>query len=207
MTNNIKKFISILLTFSLLTFPPNYSTYAMSEEAHPLTQPASEEKAPYSAAILIGVGVVGLFCAIVGFLAGYITGNNLPSSDGYDKEITFEGTVLMPKGTIPDGTFYSIPHARNYINRLFKEEVPKLNKKDSFPATYIAGLEALLRVVSHHFEGSTLEQELLTVSHLLNQLILYEDKPVTVGYLVDLLKQSQNLISQAEAQSSKKSDL
>ena len=62
-------------------------------------------------------------------------------------------------------------------------------------------------MISGNLGNKPLAQELLTMSQVMSGLIHTENKTVTVGYLIDLLKQSQDLINQAEAQSSTKSDL
>ena len=68
-------------------------------------------------------------------------------------------------------------------------------------------METYLWMISGNLGTEPLAQEILTMSQIMSGLISTEDKKVTVGYLVDLLKQSQDLINQAEAQSSTKSDL
>lgn len=148
---------------------------------------------------------LGLALLAAGGCGGYFIGNHQYLKNS--KEITFTGTTLITSGTIPNGNIYPIPLAKEYVNWLFKDEISKLNKNDTFPATHIAGLEAYLRLISSHFNSEPLGQKLLTMSQIMSGLIRTENKTVTVGYLVDLLKQSQDLINQAEAQSSTKSDL
>ena len=87
-----------------------------------------------------------------------------------------------------------------------QEDIPRL-KDNQFPAGPIADLETYLWMISGNLGTEPLAQEILTMSQIMSGLIRTENKTVTVGYLVDLLKQSRDLINQAEAQSSTKSDL
>lgn len=136
--------------------------------------------------------------------AGYFIGNRQYLKNS--KEITFKGTAASSKSEIPTGTIYPIPLARQLLNRIIKEDMPRL-KDNQFPAGPIADLETYLWMISGNLGTEPLAQEILTMSQIMSGLISTEDKKVTVGYLVDLLKQSQDLINQAEAQSSTKSDL
>ena len=147
---------------------------------------------------------LGLALLAAGGCGGYFIGNHQYLKNS--KEITFKGTAASSKSEIPNGTIYPIPLARQLLNRIIKEDIPRL-KDNQFPAGPIADLETYLWMISGNLGTEPLAQEILTMSQIMSGLISTEDKKVTVGYLVDLLKQSQDLINQAEAQSSKKSDL
>lgn len=147
---------------------------------------------------------LGLALLAAGGCAGYFIGNRQYLKNS--KEITFKGTAASSKSEIPTGTIYPIPLARQLLNRIIKEDMPRL-KDNQFPAGPIADLETYLWMISGNLGTEPLAQEILTMSQIMSGLISTEEKKVTVGYLVDLLKQSQDLINQAEAQSSTKSDL
>ena len=148
---------------------------------------------------------LGLALLAAGGCGGYFIGNHQHIK--YSKEITFKGTAASTKSEIPVGTIYLIPHARQLLNRIIKEDIPRL-KDNQFPAGPIADLETYLWMISGHLGTDALAQEILTMSQIMSGLISTDDKTVTVGYLMDLLKQSQDLINQAEAvQNTKKSDL
>ena len=79
-----------------------------------------------------------------------------------------------------------------------------LYKKDTFPATHLAAIEAYLRVISSQLKSCSFKHELSAMSQTMRRLILDEyDKPVTVGYLVNLLNQAKDLVSQAPQEISK----
>lgn len=148
---------------------------------------------------------LGLALLAAGGCGGYFIGNHQYLKNS--KEITFKGTAASSKSEIPTGTIYPIPLARQLLNRIIKEDIPKLKDNNELPAGCIADLETYLWMISGNLGTEPLAQEILTMSQIMSGLIRTENKTVTVGYLVDLLKQSQDLINQAEAQSSTKSDL
>ena len=205
MKNKLKGIISGLLVLALLNSPLENSALAMNG-GHVSTSSVHSTQANVEITrwTLPAILVATVSLAVAGTI-GYFIGNRQYLKNS--KEITFTGTTLITSGTIPNGNIYPIPLAQEYVNWLFKDEISKLNKNDTFPATHIAGLEAYLRLISSHFNSEPLGQKLLTMSQIMSGLIRTENKTVTVGYLVDLLKQSRDLINQAEAQSSTKSDL
>ena len=205
MKNKLKGIISGLLVLALLNSPLENSALAMNgDHVSASSVHSTQANVEITRWTLPAILVATVSLAVAGTI-GYFIGNRQYLKNS--KEITFTGTTLITSGTIPNGNIYPIPLAKEYVNWLFKDEISKLNKNDTFPATHIAGLEAYLRLISSHFNSEPLGQKLLTMSQIMSGLIRTENKTVTVGYLVDLLKQSQDLINQAEAQSSTKSDL
>lgn len=197
------KIISLCLVFALL-FSQTKPISAMMESS-----PGPEISASNNFYNRHRLGLTILFLttfAAISGACGYLFGYKKGNSDHLDnlKEIHFEGTRLMSSGAFPNGVFYAPSMAAKYIEQVFYEDVPMLYKKDTFPATHIASIEAYLRVISDHFKDSQFKHELDAMSQTMRRLILDEyDKPVTVGYLVNLLNQAKDLVSQAPQEISK----
>ena len=204
MKNKLKGIISGLLVLALLNSPLENSALAMNGD-HVSTSSVHSTQANVEITrwTLPAILVATVSLAVAGTI-GYFIGNHQYLKNS--KEITFKGTAASSKSEIPTGTIYPIPLARQLLNRIIKEDIPRL-KDNQFPAGPIADLETYLWMISGNLGTEPLAQEILTMSQIMSGLISTEDKKVTVGYLVDLLKQSQDLINQAEAQSSTKSDL
>lgn len=204
MKNKLKGIISGLLVLALLNSPLENSSLAMNG-GHVSTSSVHSTQANVEITrwTLPAILVATVSLAVAGTI-GYFIGNHQYLKNS--KEITFKGTAASSKSEIPTGTIYPIPLARQLLNRIIKEDIPRL-KDNQFPAGPIADLETYLWMISGNLGTEPLAQEILTMSQIMSGLISTEDKKVTVGYLVDLLKQSQDLINQAEAQSSTKSDL
>lgn len=204
MKNKLKGIISGLLVLALLNSPLENSALAMNG-GHVSTSSVHSTQANVEITrwTLPAILVATVSLAVAGTI-GYFIGNHQYLKNS--KEITFKGTAASSKSEIPTGTIYPIPLARQLLNRIIKEDIPRL-KDNQFPAGPIADLETYLWMISGNLGTEPLAQEILTMSQIMSGLISTEDKKVTVGYLVDLLKQSQDLINQAEAQSSTKSDL
>ncbi len=204
MKNKLKGIISGLLVLALLNSPLENSALAMNG-GHVSTSSVHSTQANVEITrwTLPAILVATVSLAVAGTI-GYFIGNHQYLKNS--KEITFKGTAASSKSEIPTGTIYPIPLARQLLNRIIKEDIPRL-KDNQFPAGPIADLETYLWMISGNLGTEPLAQEILTMSQIMSGLISTEDKKVTVGYLVDLLKQSRDLINQAEAQSSTKSDL
>ena len=204
MKNKLKGIISGLLVLALLNSPLENSALAMNgDHVSASSVHSTQANVEITRWTLPAILVATVSLAVAGTI-GYFIGNRQYLKNS--KEITFKGTAASSKSEIPTGTIYPIPLARQLLNRIIKEDIPRL-KDNQFPAGPIADLETYLWMISGNLGTEPLAQEILTMSQIMSGLISTEDKKVTVGYLVDLLKQSRDLINQAEAQSSKKSDL
>ena len=204
MKNKLKGIISGLLVLALLNSPLENSALAMNgDHVSASSVHSTQANVEITRWTLPAILVATVSLAVAGTI-GYFIGNRQYLKNS--KEITFKGTAASSKSEIPTGTIYPIPLARQLLNRIIKEDIPRL-KDNQFPAGPIADLETYLWMISGNLGTEPLAQEILTMSQIMSGLISTEDKKVTVGYLVDLLKQSQDLINQAEAQSSTKSDL
>ncbi|MEI3542283.1 MAG: hypothetical protein V8P98_05755 [Acutalibacteraceae bacterium] len=198
------KIISLCLVFALL-FSQIKPTFAMSREPSPSLQISASSSFYNRHRFGITILFLSAFAAING-ACGYLFGYKKGNSDHLDKlkEIHFEGTCLMSSGTFPQGPYFAPSIAAKYIEQVFYEDVPMLYKKDTFPATHLAAIEAYLRVISSQLKSCSFKHELSAMSQTMRRLILDEyDKPVTVGYLVNLLNQAKDLVSQAPQEISK----
>lgn len=202
----LKCIISGVLVLSLLIAPLRNYSLAMPDSSSTSSSPIQSTETNIATIrwTLPAILVAAVSLAVAGTI-GYFIGNHQYLK--YSKEITFKGSAASSKSEIPTGTIYPIPLARQLLNRIIKEDTPKLKGNNEFPAGCIADLETYLWMISGNLGNKPLAQELLTMSQVMSGLIHTENKTVTVGYLIDLLKQSQDLINQAEAQSSTKSDL
>ena len=202
----LKCIISGVLVLSLLIAPLRNYSLAMTNSSPASSSPiqSTETSIATTKLTLPAILVTAVSFAVAGTV-GYFIGNHQYLK--YSKEITFKGSAASSKSEIPTGTIYPIPLARQLLNRIIKEDIPKLKDNNELPAGCIADLETYLWMISGNLGTEPLAQEILTMSQIMSGLISTEDKKVTVGYLIDLLKQSQDLINQAEAQASEKFEL
>lgn len=152
--------------------------------------------------LVTGITAIG---SIISGLVGYKIGNNRRIAN--EKEITLVGSIDPTPGLTPgSGRYYADKMLTKFINKLFMEDVPKLSKENEFPASHLAAIEFHLRVLSHRYDGEKLPykyrelaEELVSMSQHIGTYVDRRNKKITVGYLKELLKDTQELLKKATA--------
>lgn len=201
----IKKFLSVILMITLTFGGMMISTHAMETGEHSVvgTQISSQTvgKKIYYFKLLLVNGITAILSGLFGYKICY----DRRVADA--KEITLVGSIDPTPGLTPElRRYYADKMLTNFINKLFIEDIPRLSKENEFPASHLAAIEYYLRVLSHRYDAENLPykyrelaEDLVSMSQHIGTYVDRRNKKITLGYLKELLKDTQELLKKATA--------
>lgn len=196
------KIISMLLIFSLLL--QSESALAMDRTRTPSPAQSESTLLPeqqlsyFKNSNKIWPWFLNIFTAATCLTVGYLFGYKNGQKDHLDllKEITFKGVAALQGGDVPSGRISPIPLAQKYIKDIFRDVIPKLSQDNEIQLSKLVAVEYYLRIIHGSGESEELSRDLQTLSKRMQGFIFNKSK-ITLGTLLDLLKDAQDLVDRA----------